>query len=307
MHYIIYKITNLINGKIYIGKHKCASLDDKYFGSGKLLRYAINKYGIENFIFHVEIDLHSQEEMDLLETLVVNKDFLARDDVYNISRGGKNPCMYGDKNPFYGKKHTTELCNKISKLFKGIPLTDEHKQHISDSVKKKFHDNPELKKLMATTAGKKKCIDLLTGEIRFYDANNIPITSEIYSCAKPKQYKSYEEKLELNHRRAERCSKSKWYTDGITEIFIFPGNEPDGFYPGRLPTTNVGRKVSNETRNKIGKANTGKTPSNKGKIWITNGVINKYIAITQPLPDGWKPGITRHTKIDPNNKLKGTL
>lgn len=108
-HYIIYTITNCINRKIYIGKHKCDNLDDDYFGSGKILRMAINKYGIENFIFHLEIDLHSQEEMDLLEELVVNEQFLARDDVYNVSRGGKNPCMYGSKNPFFGKTHTEKF------------------------------------------------------------------------------------------------------------------------------------------------------------------------------------------------------
>lgn len=105
-HYIIYKITNRVNGKIYIGKHRCDNLDDDYFGSGKLLLNAIHKYGIENFTFHLESDLKNEKEMDLLEEAVVNKDFLARDDVYNISRGGPNPCMYGDKNPFYGKKHS---------------------------------------------------------------------------------------------------------------------------------------------------------------------------------------------------------
>ena len=40
--------------------------------------------------------------------MVVNKDFLKRDDVYNISRGGPTPCMYGKDNPFYGKTHSLE-------------------------------------------------------------------------------------------------------------------------------------------------------------------------------------------------------
>ena len=117
-HYILYKITNLINGKIYIGKHMCDVLDDKYFGSGKRLWLAINKYGIENFVFELLIDLKNREEMDLLEECVVNKEFLARNDVYNISKGGKNPCMYGKDNPFYGKTHTNEFKEKISKVHK---------------------------------------------------------------------------------------------------------------------------------------------------------------------------------------------
>lgn len=46
----IYKTTNLINGKLYIGKHKATVFEpDKYKGSGKLLLRAFTKYGKENF------------------------------------------------------------------------------------------------------------------------------------------------------------------------------------------------------------------------------------------------------------------
>ena len=39
----IYKTTNLINGKIYIGQHKSEVFDNSYYGSGKLIGRAITK------------------------------------------------------------------------------------------------------------------------------------------------------------------------------------------------------------------------------------------------------------------------
>ena len=45
---IIYEIKNKINGKSYIGQHTFEDLGD-YWGSGKLIKMAIKKYGIDNF------------------------------------------------------------------------------------------------------------------------------------------------------------------------------------------------------------------------------------------------------------------
>lgn len=94
MFYTIYKTTNIINGKFYIGKHKTKNLKDGYMGSGKLLRHAMRKYGIENF--HKEI-LHvceSEKQMNALEKILVVPD---KEINYNLCDGGKGGWSYLNK------------------------------------------------------------------------------------------------------------------------------------------------------------------------------------------------------------------
>ena len=62
---IIYKTTNLINGKTYVGK--CVREDKSYYGSGKILKQAIKKYGKKNFIRETIDTASTREELNLKE------------------------------------------------------------------------------------------------------------------------------------------------------------------------------------------------------------------------------------------------
>jgi hypothetical protein len=98
MFYTVYKITNLINSKIYIGVHKTDNLSDRYMGSGNNIRRAIKKYGKENFkkeylaIFENEIDMFKMESM------LVNDKFIKNKYSYNIKNGGLGSWKYVNDN-----------------------------------------------------------------------------------------------------------------------------------------------------------------------------------------------------------------
>ena len=89
-HYLIYQIRNKLNGMIYIGQHQTENIDDGYMGSGVRIVRAIEKYGVENFEKTILFECSSAEEMNAKEAEIVDEDFIARDDVYNIIEGGEN-------------------------------------------------------------------------------------------------------------------------------------------------------------------------------------------------------------------------
>jgi group I intron endonuclease len=82
---IIYKTTNLINGKIYIGKDM--HNNQNYLGSGKILKQAIQKYGKENF--KKEIVEECQDEKLWLEREIYWIGYFNSTKIgYNIALGG---------------------------------------------------------------------------------------------------------------------------------------------------------------------------------------------------------------------------
>lgn len=103
MFYIIYKTTNTINGKFYIGKHKTKCLDDGYMGSGKILKHAISKYGVENFHREILYSCKTEREMNLFEKILVVPDPEIN---YNLCPGGHGGFGYINTNASWNtEKH----------------------------------------------------------------------------------------------------------------------------------------------------------------------------------------------------------
>ena len=172
MYHIIYKTTNLINDKIYIGYHKTEDLNDDYLGSGKILEIALKKYGKENFKKEILYIFPSREEALLKEAEIVNLEFVKSKNTYNIKIGGEGGWDYinnliktdrefkervygnmssnvknlyklgilnssGKNNPMYGR----------SAWNKGLNLTEKTKNMISENNGNKLSEKEILDRL----------------------------------------------------------------------------------------------------------------------------------------------------------------
>lgn len=68
----LYRITNLVNGKMYIGQHITSDLDDGYMGSGILISRAIKKYGVDNFRKEWLMFCEDEDELNYMERVFVD-------------------------------------------------------------------------------------------------------------------------------------------------------------------------------------------------------------------------------------------
>lgn len=146
MIHTVYKTTNLLNGKVYVGKHTTDNPNDEYLGSGLALIKAIAKYGKENFVKEILGIFESEDEAYLYESSIVTLDFMKRSDTYNAKPGGRGAksgtehSMYdrrGENNPMFGRKHSEETRKKLSE--RASNRSEETKKKISESQQGEKH------------------------------------------------------------------------------------------------------------------------------------------------------------------------
>ena len=204
-YYGLYKITNLVNGKMYIGQHVTSNLDDGYMGSGKLIKRAINKYGVENFRKEWLGFYEDADELDYMERVFVDETWVSRSDTYNLSIGGYSG-KWGKPSPLKGRHISDEHKAKISRALKGEKHFNFGK-HLDGQLKEKISRAHKGKRLSDEA---RKSISM--GHIG--------------------THKSEEVKAKISESNKGR----HYYNNGVFNVMRYEC--PDGFVPGYLTPNN---------------------------------------------------------------------
>lgn len=155
--FVVYKHTNIINGKVYIGitsqdpPEKRWGADGCNYASSTHFANAIQKYGWENFSHEILHEGLTCEEACDKEIYYINLyNSMNRECGYNSTSGGKyfimseesrakkSKAMIGNKNGL-GKPCTPEKAKKISDAQKGKTLSEKHKENISKAKRGRSH------------------------------------------------------------------------------------------------------------------------------------------------------------------------
>ena len=245
----IYKVTNLVNGKVYVGQHKYdkyPDIDPNYHGSGVLLQQARNKYGAGKFQEEILEWCETKAEANekelfwtyKLEATVDQGGYVLRageDNTSEISqelleryrspewREAISKRMQGNQNGA-GAEFTEERRNKISealkgnqngKNLKGYKRSEEEKKAMSERAKKMFEDG-KMDNFRFAQKGRNIGTKWYTNGEKNIRAKECPegfvegITAE----------------------RKETSKGKKWFNNGVTEIMV--KECPEGYNPGRL-------------------------------------------------------------------------
>lgn len=195
----IYMTTNLINGKRYIGRKTSDVFVEDYFGSGKHLQNALNKYGKNNFKVEIIEELETKEESIEREMYWIKYYNAVQDDLfYNHSPGGLNEGWVPGENNIA----KTDYCRKLnSEKHKG-------KKYSPEVVQKRINNqrnNNTFK--IAIEKRKQTCLEK-------YGVDNFCKTEE-FKKEQSKRTKEYNRKRDYSIVAQKNTGKKFMNKDGI--------------------------------------------------------------------------------------------
>jgi len=141
----IYKTTNSLNNKIYIGQKK-GSFNKNYFGSGLHLIRAIDRYGKDKFKLEIVIYAEDKDKLSELEKQYIKeyREKIGHDNLYNITEGGEGRIAPLSK----------EQAHKLRQSITGIHLSDEHKAKLRLALLGKKRSDEIKNKISSSKKGK---------------------------------------------------------------------------------------------------------------------------------------------------------
>jgi len=197
-----------------VGVHQTTNLNDGYMGSGKLLKAAIIKYGIENFLKTVLETFETKVEMFAKEKEIVTEQFISRKDTYNLRIGGSGGGNFKD----------AEHQRKCTDAARGLGNASIKRLRAA-SESYDAHYRKQRKDLM-TAFARANPDEMEVRQRRITEAARAP-------AAKEKRKQTF---AEIQHQAGENNSQfgSMWITNGkISKKIKKDETIPEGWYRGR--------------------------------------------------------------------------
>jgi group I intron endonuclease len=240
---IIYEIKNKVNGKSYIGQHSSNELGS-YWGSGKLIKKAIEKYGVENFERIIIEKCSNKDELNEREIYwIKEKDSI--NSGYNLTEGGTG----GDTSRF-------------------INYSDEfrEKQRINA---KQYWENLSTKERNERSSKVSGENNRMYGKIGYWKDKKIPIESIQKGLENRRSYKGSGNpnwKGGISKKKC-KCGRDIAPNNELCSSCRDWGEDKNPFY---------GKTHSDEVKKRLSESRKGKKPSNTKKIEIDGVVYEIY-------------------------------
>ena len=288
-----YKITNNLNGMYYYGVHSTDDLNDGYFGSGKYLRSAIKKYKKENFTKEILKFFSSSSELLKYEEEIVNRDVVDDPMSYNLKLGGgyksdllvmvdkeTNKVVKIDRLEYRKNPDKFEHINKGKLLLKdknGNPIfLKAGDPRIKKEGLKGFNSGKvvvEINGVLTRISKDDPRID--SGEAKIYSTHKFPAIDKegnhYHITRNDPRFLSGELIHPLKGRVTVRDKDGNTFSVFKDDPRLKTGEITYAIKGFKKTEESIQRSVRNR------KDSSGKNSPNFGKIYINNGIENKFI------------------------------